>query len=524
MYYSSEPIMSKKVDKKTQPGGEEIGGGFNDEISSKLEELSKKETDELVKQFKEHFDTCTKACKKPNILVAGITGAGKSALINAVFGEELALSEAGMPVTQHFQKYEPKEKPIVIYDSKGLEWKEHKSFIKDTGDFFNKLRESKDVSEHIHCIWYVVNSGRGRIEDFEAELVRKVFNPTPVIFVLNKSDLADSKTIKAVKKVIEDEKLPNNLGIHIAVSKRVNYTQSWCPDCLSDDVMFDEETKELECSDCGFSVKLTGAYGMTKLIQHTCDLLPELAKDAFMYSQTASLEEKDKRAKQIVLDIAAVVTLDMGGEFIKGVAEMCSKLFICWGWPLTAGTFKDSLAQMQAEYLNKLKFQERLAASAIDKLLGGRISKTFVSFIGYTMNRGMKKLNENLMISASKGELDNLKMEDFFSESDLDEETVKMFFTMCLTEGHEKSLDVMWALSHQELQDLKKQMVLSGEQDIFAGLDDDKKAEIEEFISKQEKTEKKEITITSVNTDKKDEKEEVKEEPKDVIHQDLDLD
>lgn len=91
-----------------------------------------------------------------------------------------------MPVTQHFQKFEPKDKPIVIYDSKGLEWKEHKSFIKDTGDFFNELREKKDVSEHIHCVWYCVNSGRGRIEDFESELVRKVFNPTPVIFILNK--------------------------------------------------------------------------------------------------------------------------------------------------------------------------------------------------------------------------------------------------------------------------------------------------------------------------------------------------
>lgn len=94
-----------------------------------------------------------------------------------------------MPVTQHFQKFEPKDKPIVVYDSKGLEWKEHRQFIKDTGDFFESLRKKPDVADHIHVVWYVVNTGRGRFEDFEAELVRKVFNPTPVIFILNKGIL-----------------------------------------------------------------------------------------------------------------------------------------------------------------------------------------------------------------------------------------------------------------------------------------------------------------------------------------------
>jgi hypothetical protein len=288
--------------------------------------------------------------------------------------------------------------------------------------------------------------------------------------------------------------------------------------------MFDEETKELECSDCGFQVKLEDSYGMQKLIQHTCDLLPELAKDAFMYSQSASLEEKDKRAKQVVLDTSAIVSLDMSGEFIKAVAEMCAKLFVVWGWPLTAGTFKDSLAQMQSEYMAKLKFQERLVASTLDKLLGGRISKTFAAFIGYTMNRGMKKLNENLMIQCSKGEMENMKMDDFFNEADLDEETVKMFFQMCLIDGIEPALDKMWDLSHKELQELKKQMVLSGGTDIFAGLDEEKQKEIEEFISKQENTEHKEIVINTIDTEKKEEKSEKKEEKSDTIVTDLDLD
>ena len=90
-----------------------------------------------------------------------------------------------------------------------------------------------------------MNTGRGRFEDFESELVLKVFNPTPVVFVLNKADTTTSKSIKALKEVIEKEILPNNKGIHVVVSNREAYTQSWCPGCLSDDVIIDEETKEL---------------------------------------------------------------------------------------------------------------------------------------------------------------------------------------------------------------------------------------------------------------------------------------
>jgi predicted GTPase len=75
---------------------------INKEIEDKLEQLSVQETQEMLKSFQQHFDDCTKACKKPNILLAGITGAGKSSLINAVFGENVANAGAGMPVTQQF--------------------------------------------------------------------------------------------------------------------------------------------------------------------------------------------------------------------------------------------------------------------------------------------------------------------------------------------------------------------------------------------------------------------------------------
>lgn len=58
---SNEKSIEKKDEKFDDMG---FGGGINDELSKKLEELSTKETENLVKTFKEHFDNCTKACKK----------------------------------------------------------------------------------------------------------------------------------------------------------------------------------------------------------------------------------------------------------------------------------------------------------------------------------------------------------------------------------------------------------------------------------------------------------------------------
>lgn len=431
------------------------------QLEEKMKALSEKETENLVGSFRQHFEECTKACKKPNILLAGVTGAGKSSLCNAVFGEDLADVNVGLPVTQHFQKYEPKNKPVVIYDSKGLELSEAESFIKETGKFFKDLQLKTDVHEHIHCIWYVVNAGRARFEDFEAELVKEVFNPTPVIFVLNKADLADAKQLKALQNTIRDHKFPNSSGCFITVSSRTNFSQGWCPNCLHNDVFIDEETKELECTECGLFTKLEPSFGLDQIIQHTVSILPELAKDAFLYSQTASITEKDKRAKSVVKTLIKNLNMDLKGNFIKKIAEMCAKLLVIWGWPLTADTFQEGLADIQKEYLQRLKFQERMAASLIDKVLGSFLSRSMAALVGLVMNKGMKKLNVSLIENASKGmdklNMDNFK-QDFFEDNDVSELLITMFIQTAIFKGLDIAIDKYWSMTAKEVEDLSKEM------------------------------------------------------------------
>ena len=56
-----------------------------------------------------------------NIMVAGITGTGKSTLLNAVFGAEVAATGKGRPVTEQIDEYQSTDIPIHIWDTVGLE-------------------------------------------------------------------------------------------------------------------------------------------------------------------------------------------------------------------------------------------------------------------------------------------------------------------------------------------------------------------------------------------------------------------
>lgn len=144
------------------------------------------------------------------------------------------------------------------------------------------------------------------------------------------------------------------------------------------------------------------------------------------------------------------------------ITFLLAKLFVIWGWPLTADTFREALAQMQKDYVNQLRFQERLAAAAFDKLFGSRISKAFCGFIGMTMNRGMKKLNEQLITHASQGALDKIKIQDFMNEADLSEDMIRMFFESAMIDGIDKALDKFWDLSNEELAQLAYMMAQQG--------------------------------------------------------------
>ena len=73
------------------------------------------------KKLNEEFSKIKQEIQKPNVLIAGATGVGKSSLINYIFGDKVAEVGTGKPVTQKIDVYESDSSDVRIFDSKGYE-------------------------------------------------------------------------------------------------------------------------------------------------------------------------------------------------------------------------------------------------------------------------------------------------------------------------------------------------------------------------------------------------------------------
>jgi GTP-binding protein EngB required for normal cell division len=212
-----------------------------------------------------------------NIMVAGITGTGKSTLINAVFGSSIAATGKGKPVTSEMRQYEDKNIPIRIWDTVGLELDSEKTkeSIKNIKEKIADQTSSEDKFDRIHAIWYCINSGSNRYQGEELNFIKSLHEVgVPFIIVLTQC-IGDEDGINEFENEIRD--VNTSMGM--------------------DDIDIVQV--------CAQAFKLRGvppieAFGLVDLVNVTLDRLPEFIKGGFVAAQRVSKVKKREECEKII--------------------------------------------------------------------------------------------------------------------------------------------------------------------------------------------------------------------------------
>ena len=125
----------------------------------------------VLEGFETAYEEAISDLGRFNLAIFGKTGVGKSTLINAMFGAEVAATGTGRPVTLKTQYYEHPSGIFGVYDSEGIE-------VGQEGDEilarFHELiadKRKRPIEEQIHVIWYCVRAGDLRFEDSQAAFI-----------------------------------------------------------------------------------------------------------------------------------------------------------------------------------------------------------------------------------------------------------------------------------------------------------------------------------------------------------------
>lgn len=214
-----------------------------------------------------------------NIMVAGGTGVGKSTLLNAIFGAELAATGKGRPVTAHISEYESLDVPIHIWDTVGLEIDSEttESSINSIRQTIADKADAKDQFDRVHAIWYCIGSGSSRYQGTELKFIKNLHSiGVPFIIVLTQC-IGDENEVNAFETQIREINEKSGMNdIEIVQVLAQDYKVRDYPPIKS--------------------------FGLDTLVDTTLSKLPDFIKGGFVAAQRVSKAQKRLLCEDIIYE------------------------------------------------------------------------------------------------------------------------------------------------------------------------------------------------------------------------------
>jgi len=201
-----------------------------------------------------------------NVLIAGASGVGKSTLVNAVFGAELAAVGQGRPVTTAVAEIARDGFPLTLFDTRGLEIERYAETLAEVEALILRRRQETDPNRHLHVAWLCVAEESRRVQEGESRLLRLLATHVPTLVLVTKarSDHGFAREVRRLMPEATDVLRVRALAEH------------------------DEEGHRL------------APRGLAELVERTRRLLPEGQRRALIAAQRVAIERKREAGLEVV--------------------------------------------------------------------------------------------------------------------------------------------------------------------------------------------------------------------------------
>ncbi|UQZ88289.1 hypothetical protein C4J81_03325 [Deltaproteobacteria bacterium Smac51] len=348
-------------------------------------------------QFAKDFEQIRNSIQKPNILVLGPTGSGKSTLVNLVFGSRVAESGAGYPVTRGINTY--RHQLINLFDSEGYEsGQENQSRYREL--IFDFIGNRSSMEERIHLVWYCLSLPAARFTDLDAEFLngfreRKL----PAALMLTQVDSSTEENAAEMKAAVISQ--------------------------MPGQEIFETTTDETLKAQLGF---------VDKIIDWSVEHLPESLHEALLSAVAEGLERKYDAGRKSVMKHAALaatigaapIPMADSPALIANQVTMVAHLASIWDLPKLDAMASSGLASTAVSYVGRgLAGNLVKIIPGVGTWLGGTINATVAAAVTTAMGLAVNTLCRNYVQASLEGRKPAL--ESFFNAASL-EALVKSYY------------------------------------------------------------------------------------------------